>query len=99
MGPGENVDSRSLEGLLWRVSDATFSKTYSASKIAQPGIVEPIHPLLNKKMLAQPGGKIILSAEHSKRLLTTFLVSGIALANDRSIFDSVNPDNHILPER
>ena len=32
-------------------------------------------------------------------LLTTFLVGGIALANDRSIFDSVSSDNHISPER
>ena len=34
-------------------------------KIAQTRIVEPIHPLLDKKMLAQPGGEIILSAERS----------------------------------
>ena len=59
----------------------------------------PLHPLLNKKMLALPGGEIISSTEHSKCLLTTFLISGIDLANDRSIFDSVSPDNHISPER
>ena len=62
----ENVDSRSLKGLLWRVSKETFSITYSIVKIPQTRIMEPIHPLLNNKMLASPGGKIISSTERSK---------------------------------
>ena len=44
-------------------------------------------PCSIKKMLAQPGAEVISSTEDSKCLLTTFLVGGIALANDRSIFD------------
>ena len=59
MGPEENVDSGVPDGLVWRVSEETFSRTYSAGKIVQTRIVEPIHPLLNKKMLASPGGEII----------------------------------------
>ena len=66
MGLGENVDSRSLDDLLWRVFDETFSITYSTVKIAQTSIGKPIHPLPNKKMLAPLGGEIISFTERSK---------------------------------
>ena len=65
MGQGQNVDSRSLESPLWRFPEQTFSITYSAVKIAQTRIVEPIHPLLNKKMLAHLRAEIILSVQQS----------------------------------
>jgi hypothetical protein len=58
MGLPMNVDPRAPEGLLWRFHGITFSRTYSIVKIAQTRIVEPIHPLLDKKMLAQRGGEI-----------------------------------------
>ena len=63
MGQCENVDSRSLGGPLRRVPEETFRITYSIVKIAQTRIGEPIHPLLNKKMLASPGGEIISFTE------------------------------------
>ena len=40
----------------------------STVKIAQTRIVEPIHPLLNKKTLAHLSAEIVLSAERSKRI-------------------------------
>jgi hypothetical protein len=61
MGLGANIDSGVTEGLLWQV----YESTYSINKIPQTGIVKPTHPLLNKKMLAQPSVKIISSTEHS----------------------------------
>jgi hypothetical protein len=56
MGPGGKVDYRVSKTLLWRFREPTFSRTYSTVKIAQTRIVEPIHPLLNKKMLTSLGG-------------------------------------------
>ena len=61
----ENVDSRASDGLVWRLCELTFSITYSADKIAQTGIVEPIQSLPNKKTLAQLWAEIILSTERS----------------------------------
>jgi hypothetical protein len=46
MGQAEVVDSRVSGGLLRQVSGSTFSITYSAGKIPQTRIVEPVHPLL-----------------------------------------------------
>ena len=66
MGLGENVDSRALDGPLWWVYGITFSITYSADKIAQTRIMEPIHPLLNKIMLAHLSAEIISSIQRSK---------------------------------
>ena len=61
MGPGEEVDSG---GSIHPLQSVT-GETYSTIIIPQARIVEPIHPLLNKKMLAQPGGKIILFTRRS----------------------------------
>ena len=55
----------------------TFSITYSTDKIAQTRIVKPIHPLLNKKMLAAPGGEIISSTRRSRSGLHLVALHGI----------------------
>ena len=60
------VDYRMSKPLLWRFREPTFSRTCSTVKIAQTRIVEPIHPLLNKKTLAQLWAEIILSTERSR---------------------------------
>ncbi len=56
MGPGGKVDYRVSKILLWRFREPTFSRTCSTVKIAKTRTVEPIHPLLNKKMLTSLGG-------------------------------------------
>ena len=64
MASPENVDSGGPIRPLWRVTRETFSRTYSAIKIAQTRIVEPIHPLLNKKMLVHLSAGIISSTRN-----------------------------------
>ena len=64
------VDYRMSKPLLWRFREPTFSRTCSTVKIAQTRIVEPIHPLLNKKTLAQLWAEIISSIERSGLHLT-----------------------------
>ena len=66
MGPGGKVDYRMSKPLLWRFREPTFSRTCSTVRIAQTRIVEQIHPLLNKKTLAQLWAEIILSTERSR---------------------------------
>ena len=40
VGKGENVDSRALDGLLYRVNEQTFRVTYSIAKIEKAVIAE-----------------------------------------------------------
>ena len=77
MGQCENVDSRSLGGPLRRVPEETFRITYSIVKIAQTRIVEPIHPLLNKKMLAHLSAEIISSSQQSNLRLRLAVLNEI----------------------
>jgi len=64
-GSRENVDSGAPDGLLRRFYSEIFSITYSGVEIVQARIVETIHPLLNKKMLAHWSLEIISFAERS----------------------------------
>ena len=82
MGPGENVDSRRLESPLWRFYGVTFSITYSVGKTAQTSIGKPIHPLLNKKMLAHLSAEIILSVQQSELRLRLAVLNEMGV--DRS---------------